>query len=470
MTDPSKSSKEHDELMQALELPHALMGGTKAMRDAGTKFLPQEKNESDDDYKAKLDRSFLFGGYERTISILGGEVFDKPVTFQEDTPEGVTNLMDNIDLLNRNVTRFARDFFEWAIINGTGHIFVDVQPLPKDKMGNEEKTTKEQDKKLGRRPYFVHVPAGNLIGFKLDSNKNLTQIRLREIVKEDDGDFQTKDVEQIRVVYPGRWEVWRENDKKEWEIHGSGTTPLKKILLATLFTGKKVSEFTARPPLTGLAELNQHHWVSSSDQNNILHACRVPILFGKLLDADDDGKIIISPNNLIHSQAEDGDLKYVEHAGKAIGDGWKDLDRIEALMSLWGLDLIMNDRSGVITATERALTGAKTGSFLNATAMECQDVLNTAIGFMCEILGEKPKGGAVVNTDFSLALQNFDTNVLITAFKARGIDRGTLITELKRRGVIGENADPVEIAAAIANEGGSFGDIGKSFLTGTGGM
>ena len=190
--------------------------------------------------------------------------------------------------------------------------------------------------------------------------------------------------------------------------------------------------------------------------------------FGRMLDVDDNGKIIIAPNNLIHSNAPEGDLRFVEHAGQAIGDGWKDLDRLESLMALWGLDLINNDRSGNITATEKALTGAKTGSFLNATAMECQDVLNTAIGFMCEILGIEFKGGAVVNTDFSLAMSSFDTNILLTAHRNGLLDRTTVIDELKRRGAISENADPVEIAAAIQNESGSFSRLGQSFLTGTG--
>jgi len=469
MTDPSKPLKEYNELMQTLALPHALMGGTDAMREAGTQFLPQEKRESNEDYQAKLNRSFLFGGYERTVSILSGEVFDVAITLQEDTPEEVTALMGNADLLNRNITRFARAFFEWAIVNGTGHIFVDVQPLPKNDNGEEIATTKEQDKKLGRRPYFVHVPASNLIGYKLNENMELAQIRIKETVKEDDGPFDVKEIYQIRVVYPGRWEVWREGERNEWSIYDQGTTPLNKILLATLFTGKKASEFTARPPLTGLAELNHQHWVSSSDQNNILHTCRVPILFGKMLDVDDNGQIVISPNNLIHSDSPEGDLRFVEHAGQAISDGWKDLDRLESLMALWGLDLITNDRSGNITATEKALTGAKTGSFLNATAMECQDALNTAIGFMCEIMGVEFKGGAVVNTDFSLALQNFDSNTLLNAFKAGILDRTTTIQEMKRRGLVNENADPVEIAAAIQNEGGSFGSIGASLLTGTGG-
>lgn len=452
MLDPSKPQKEYIELMEVLAMPTALMGGTKAMREAGALFLPQNARESDNDYQARLNRSFLFGGYERTVSILAGEVFDKVITLQDDTSQEIIDLSFNIDLMNRNLTRFSRNVFEQAITNGSGHILVDTQPLPKDANGNEIKTTKNDDKKLKRRPYWVHIPADRLIGYRLDKSMKLTQIRILENVQENDGEFDVKNIEQIRVIEPGAWRTYRKGEEEGWILQDYGSTPLKKIALVSFYTGKKKSDFTTRPPLTGLAELNQQHWVSSSDQNNILHVCRVPILFGKMLNLDDNGKVIVSVQNMLNSQDPDGDLKYVEHSGKAIADGWTDLNRIEMLMQLWGLDLITNDRSGNITATEKAMTGAKTGSFLNACAQEFQDVLNSAIELTCEMLGIDFKGGALVNTDFSLALQGFDTNVLLNAWKTKLLDRATCVDELKRRGIIGENADPVEIAAAIENE------------------
>ena len=462
--------KEYIELMETLALPHALMGGTQAMRDAGEQFLPREKRETLTDYEARLKRSFLFGGYERTVSILTGEVHDKPVTLQDDTPQAFKDIAFDIDMLGRNLTRFSKEFFEQSIINGSGHILIDVQPLPRDDNGNEIKTTQAEDKALRRRPYWVHVPADALIGYRLDNQNQIDQIRIAETVKEPNGEYDVKEISQIRVITPHAWEVYRQTEKEDdWILHDSGSTPLKKIALVSLFTGKKVSEFTAKPPLTGLAELNHQHWVSASDQNNILHFCRVPILFGNCLDVDDHGKVVISAGNMLHSPAPECDLKYVEHSGTAIADGWTDLRQIKEAMALWGLELISSDRSGDVTATERAMTGAKTGSFLNAVALDLQDVLNSAIEITLEMMGVRQwKGGAVVNTDFSLALQGFDTGTLLNAFKAGILDRTTTIDEMKRRGLVGEDVDPVEVAAAILNEKSSgFGAMGSSFFGGT---
>jgi hypothetical protein len=468
MPDPSILSQDYRDLETTLRLPYALIGGTDAMRAEGERFLPREERESVKDYESRLNRTFLFGGYERTVSILTGEIHDKSISLQKETPEQIKNLSFNIDNQGRNLTRFSKDFTEQAIINGTGWILVDAPPLPRDNEGNEIKTTVDDDKRLNRRPYWVNVTALNFLGCKIQDGE-LIQVRIKEIVQEDDGEFATEDIEQIRVLYPGRWEVYREQER-EWYLFDQGTSPLNKIAIVPLFTGRKKSDFTAKPPLTGLAELNQQHWISSSDQNNILHIARVPILFGKRLQTDDNGKVIVSIHNLIHSQDDGADLRYVEHSGQAMSDGWKDLAMIKEAMALWGLELISSDRSGDITATERAMTGAKTGSFLNAVALDLQDVLNSAIELTCEILGVDYTGGATVNTDFSLALNNFDTNTLLNAFKNGLLDRATTIDEMKRRGVISENADPVEIAAAIQNESsltGGFSALGNQRLVGT---
>ena len=61
--------------MQAplVELPHALMGGTRAMRAKGPKYLPQETNEVDSTYEARVKRTVLLNAYQRTIQKLTGE-------------------------------------------------------------------------------------------------------------------------------------------------------------------------------------------------------------------------------------------------------------------------------------------------------------------------------------------------------------------------------------------------------------
>jgi hypothetical protein len=466
---PAIPSGEYIDMMDKLELSHTLLKGTDGMREAGEKFLPREEGEQYVDYVSRINRSFLFGGLERTRDIMAGEVFDKPVVLSGDTPQDIHDLAFNIDMESRNLTRFSREFLAQSLIDGIGHILVDLPSLP-----DGRRTTAAEDKKAGRRPYWVHIPAKNLIGGRVEISggvPTLTQVRIKETVREPSGEFGEQTIEQIRVLEAGIWTVYRKgsDQKSGWVVYDNGTTGLNKIPMITYFAGRKKSWMAAVPPLQGLAELNQQHWISSSDQNNILHVARVPILFGRELNTNDNGQVVISAKNLIHADSPSADLRYVEHSGAAIESGWKDLDRLEMQMALWGLDLITQNRSGNITATERAMVGSKTGSFLNACALELQDTLNSAIELTCEIMNIQHSGSATVNTDFSLALANFDVRVLLEAFKSGLLDRRTVLEELQSRGVINDGRDVEDIVALIEKDSYSsnFGGIGSGILAGS---
>ena len=94
---------------------------------------------------------------------------------------------------------------------------------------------------------------------------------------------------QIRVLEPGAWRTYREvesvNGKKSWQPHDEGLTSLDVIPLATFYT-KRTGFMMATPPLLELAYMNVKHWQSQSDQDNILHVARVPMLMISGIDDD----------------------------------------------------------------------------------------------------------------------------------------------------------------------------------------
>lgn len=56
VADRSPPQKEHEKDLAQIR---ALMGGTKAMRKAATKYLPRDAKEDDKDYGVRLLSSFL---------------------------------------------------------------------------------------------------------------------------------------------------------------------------------------------------------------------------------------------------------------------------------------------------------------------------------------------------------------------------------------------------------------------------
>ena len=101
------------------------MGGTATpCRIAGKRHLPQWPAEEETSYKARLATATLFPAYSRTVSVLTGKPFSKPITLGDDVPARIKEWLDNIDLEGRNLHAFAADLCNNALAYGFCGILV----------------------------------------------------------------------------------------------------------------------------------------------------------------------------------------------------------------------------------------------------------------------------------------------------------------------------------------------------------
>ena len=84
--DVSTPSDLYNAMKENWDLTGALLGGTKAMREAADAYLPREEGESTEGYNARLARSFLFPAFQRTIAALVGKVFAEEVSLNDGAP------------------------------------------------------------------------------------------------------------------------------------------------------------------------------------------------------------------------------------------------------------------------------------------------------------------------------------------------------------------------------------------------
>jgi hypothetical protein len=424
-------------MIECAELPRTLMGGTKAMRKAGEKYLPKEPAESMDAYKCRLARTFLFNAFGKTVGDMTGKVFAKPITIKDDVPTEIKAFVEDIDLTGRHLNVFARDVFLDGMVTGGGYILTD---LPKSvKRPDGLPATRADEKASGMRPFLTYIPLENLIGWKSErvaGVETLTLVRIKECVTEPDGEFGEKEIEQIKVLRPGLWETFRKNDKGEWVPFESGNSRGDKITL-TPFYANRTGFMTFAPPLEKLAEINVAHWQSQSDQRNILHVARVPILYGAGWTNED--KLTIGASEMAFNSNPDAKLTYVEHTGAAIGAGDKDLLNLEMQMQAMGLQLLI-DKPGGQTATGEQRDDAKENSPLAMTARSLGDAIEISFGFMAEYLelGEDKGGEVEVNTDFGISGSIGDLQYLTQAAIGGKLSNETYWAELKRRGSLGE--------------------------------
>lgn len=441
-------SKTQSHMADCAALPRTLMGGTKGMRKAGENYLPKEPAETPEGYKNRLSRSTLFNAFGKTVVDMTGKVFTKPVVLKDNVPAEVKVFAEDIDLTGRHLNVFARDTFLDGMVSGGGYILTD---MPKGVVrADGQPATLQDEQEAGIRPYLVFIPVERLIGWKstmVAGAETLTQIRIKEIVTEPDGDYAEKEVDQIRVINAGvngagaTWEVFRRStaDAELWTSFDKGSYKLPNITLAAFYTNR-TGFMTFEPPLSNLADVNVAHWQSQSDQRNILHVARVPILFGAGFSETDTLKV--GASEMVKSSDANAKLTYVEHTGKAIEAGDKDLQNLEAQMAAMGLQLLI-DKPGGQSATGEVRDDAKEHSPLAMMARSLGDAIEESLGYMAAYLQlGTDKGGEVeVNTTFGVGGIPGDLQYLTQAVIAGKIDMRTYLESLIARGVLPETTD-----------------------------
>ena len=231
----------------------------------------------------------------------------------------------------------------------------------------------------------------------------------------------------------------------------TGPWTLGHISVVTFYT-KRTGFMTASPPLENLAYKNLEHWQSASDQRNILHYARMPLLFGRGLADLDEGEVEIGPDRMITGPA-DSDLKYVEHTGAAINSGRDDLRDIEDHMKLMGLEMLMPMSGGGQTATAKSLDYADINSPLQFMASNLGDAVELCFMFMAKWKKIASSGSVKVNTDFGITLRDSaDVQALVQARLAQEISAETFWSELKRRNILSDDFDSATEKILISKE------------------
>lgn len=444
------------------QLLRDLMGGTDAMRAAGEKYLPREYQEAPDAYATRLARTFLFNGTGETVKDLVGRVFAREITLESDVPADIVAWAENIDMAGRDLNVFARDCFQDAIVNGITYILTDMAPKP------DRTLTKAEANALNRRPWLVNIKTERVLGWKstnVNGSEILTQFRFQDDQTEADGDFGEKSVDQVKVfVRDGdtvTWQTWRKGQKGDWLIYEEGPISLPYIPVAPIYANR-CGFMNGHPPLSDLAEVNLQHWQSQSDQRNILHVARVPILFwaGATMSGE---PTVIGPGRVIASSDPASKLSYVEHSGNAIGAGDKDLANLEAQMQALGLDLLIA-KTVAQSATGAVIDAGRVTASLAMMADALEDGIENALQAMANYAGLGDGGSADVNKDYTAGLAN-DAATIIQARSAGIISNATAIRELQRRRTLSDNIDAEDETIAALEEGFADPAQGADALT-----
>lgn len=451
--DPSIKLPAVDRMREYWAIVDPLMGGTQAMRSAGKALLPQYPAEKDDTYRERLALSTLLPAYAETVASSTSRVFAEPLQLGEDIPEPIKLLSADIDLGGNDLNSWSVEWFREALAKGLCHAMIEHQPT-RDVEGNKLYKTVAEERAAGVRPYAVIIKPGQVLGWRFDGGK-LMQVRYMESVEVADGDFGVKFVDQVRVLEPGSWRTYRKPEKGgAWVAEASGSTNLTYIPWVTFYTGR-TGPMTAKPPLLELAHLNVKHWQSQSDQDNLLHVARVPLLF--VFTDNEEFQLTISSASATR-MPKDGNAKYVEHTGAAITAGRDSLNDLVDDMRMAGAKLLQKDKQAVKTAAQANEEAAQELSPLARLAGQFADCIAQLLKILADY-GSLGDGGRVEMRG------NFDSDFapevslpsLISMATAGKISDETLYSEMQRRGVISDELDWEKEKERLEEQGPALG-------------
>ena len=419
-----KSSPEWDAQRERARLSRALMGGTSSMQAAGQRYLPRRQQEDGDEYKERVGRSVLLNKYKLTMNYLVGQVFQKPVKYQENA-DGKEQQYDSIfferfqedvDTQGTNISMFCKKVFREAMQDGVSFILSEYpairiagddygRTLYQDDDGEWKPRTAEVDAEKGWRPYWVLITAAQVLDAWLDCGGGksvLRAFRYVETLMREKENGEREEITRVRAIFPDHWEVWVSVNGKTFELDTQGANSLGFVPVDWFMPGEQTSEtpgLTAIPALDDLAEMNRAHWQGYTDHKSLMVMSRAPAWLLKCLNLIKGEKILFGPQRYCATDSEAADIRSIGVDPASIDRSFEDLKAMEDYMGLYGLQLILPQNAGA-TATQAQIAASSSDSTLKGWVQLLVDCMENALKKIAEWQGRKDGPALLINSEF----------------------------------------------------------------------
>jgi len=418
------------------ELLEALQGGTFAIRKGHRKYLPQEPREQDSSYDVRLQRSVCSPYTIRIERMLAGMLTRKPVRLDDVTDQIREQLFD-VDLQGNDLQSWLFSTSKLCLRYGHVGVLVDAP-----KAGDNG------------RPYWISYSPKDILGWRhelTDGQQRLTQLRLSEKILVPDGLYGEKQVEQVRVLTPGAFEIFQKDQKGDFRVVDEGTTSLSEIPFSVAYSNR-TGVLESFPPLADIAELNLQHYQVQSDLSNQLHISAVPLLalFGFPQSAEE---ISAGPGEAF-ALPETARAEFIEPAGNSYDAQFRRLDQIVEQINELGLAAVMGAKLSAETAESKRIDRSQGDSTMMVVAQQMQDMIDNCLRFHADYLQESQAGSSLVNRDFMGArLEPQEIQALLQLYTAGTVTQETLLLQLEAGEVLGDDFD-VEAEIEATQAGG----------------
>ncbi len=463
-------------MSQAAAGPRQPYGNLSQLSRGGTRiespYLPRFDGEKDQNYDRRRRTAPLANIYADISRNLSGKPFSKTLELDDTTAEDLKKLSDNIDGQGNNLHTFARKTFKDGIDRGVDWILVDMPQVPSG-------ATLEDERSMGARPYWVHVPADKLVAVYSDFVNGveiITHARIYECYNERRG-YGEYLVERVRVFdreeldgggyAPATWALWElqegENNgvkSTNWVQIDGGNITIGIIPMVPFIPGSRDGAlWRVDAPLKDLAYMQVEEFNQESNLKSIKEMAAFPMLAGQGVTPDRDGTgtvidVPIGPNYVQFapptSDGTPGRWEWIEPQAASLTFLQADLEKHRDEMRNLGMQPMATANLTVVTTANVSM---KAHSAVQAWALGLKDALELAWRITCQWLNRDDNPTVSVHTDFGVDFEaGTEVAGLLTAESQGVISKRTVQDEFKRRGILSDDFDPDEEEQRLAEQ------------------
>lgn len=473
--DPSPAWHEQEELRKVCRV---MFYGTKRLFDERIHWLPPEfdegmipvGNETLSEYDQRISHTVVDPYFRRAVIRAAAALFARPIVAKDDVPAFIRPWLENIDLAGNDINAFL---YRYPVLDGIreagfGVVLVDHEPLADQTV----EVTTEVLAASGKRPYWVHIPAANILDAvpeTVGGRVRLAELRILVPVVERTDAWTHETVETVRVLRPAPvdaegesvgfagWVEYRStknpNDgKTEWIPGREGTFAPHTDIPARICYFNEDGFWRGRPPFEDLAWLNMQYTREWSSLGESLGVSMGAQLHRSGVKYDDVKKQrSIGAKRILVSEPADARAEWLERSGSAAQVGLMRMKLIEESMIRLSNEVHAR-RTGVETATGRVIDSSQAKSEIQAWVLALTDFIEELLIVTAKYRGQDKGGGVSLPQPFRWSDRSIETvRLLLDAHTTTGFPPLEWIAEeMQAQAMLSDDLDVANRAKEIA--------------------
>ena len=421
------------------------LASTSALRSRGARFSPQLPGEDAAGYDARTSKFVHVPWFEELSELAVHKLFRKTLNFQTED-QALQDWIENVDGSGTDLEAFWKLVTKVALQYGHCHVLTDMATdvVPR---------TLLEEQQMAVKPNLFVIRPEQVVGFRtkrVAGRERLTQFRYLEMAQVEDGRYGSKWVERVRVLEPGKFELWEKADNRadSWTLIEEGTYDLDEIPVATVY-GRREGVMVSSPPLLEVANLNLLYDLALCDHSHQMSVAATPILVLKGFD-EHQPDLTVSVNRAL-AMPPDGDVSYVQTDSASFQAQENYLAFLADRMNQVAIVGFKEQKNAAEAAASKRMDHSDEDSALSTIATSIEVAVKQAVDWALQYMGSTAEFDLGIPDNLSDETLDPQEVAQLLALKNSGvITQETLLTTLVKGEVL--DIDPAEEAELASQE------------------